>query len=258
MTSAALPRPRVLALDFDGVIWDSAGECFETGWRTYKELFGADLSGHDNRQRFLAGRPAARTGHDFYIILRLLETEPELDLVSLPLDRFQQLRTELAEPALRFDKLFYALRSKFRDQSFQEWASWQGPYPEVIALLDRWESRFQGTALATTKDQLSAHALLQSAGRDWPVFGKEFSVEKDLQIQGISQKFGVPTGEILFVDDLLENLQQVTPTGAHAVMASWGYNTAKSRREAEQLGYPVVSVEGLQRLLEERLDEVRA
>lgn len=249
---------RVLALDFDGVIWDSAGECFETGWRAYKELFGSDLSGPEHRQRFLAGRPHARTGHDFYIILRLLQEQPELDLVSFPPAEFVQLRRDWAESCARFDKLFYQLRNRYRDEQFEAWASWQGPYPDMVALLDRWESRFEGTALATTKDQASAHALLRSAGRDWPVFGKEFSVEKNLQIEGIAAKFGVAPAEILFVDDLLENLEQVTPTGAHGVMADWGYNTPELREQARESGYQVVSIEGLERLLEEKLGEVRA
>jgi beta-phosphoglucomutase-like phosphatase (HAD superfamily) len=105
-------KPRVLALDFDGVIWDSAGECFEVGWRAYKELFGVDMSGQANRQRFLAGRPLARTGHDFFIILRLMESQPDLDLLGFHLPEFVKLRTQLAVEADRFNALFYALRSK--------------------------------------------------------------------------------------------------------------------------------------------------
>jgi phosphoglycolate phosphatase-like HAD superfamily hydrolase len=246
-------RPQVLALDFDGVIWDSAPECFEVGWRAYQQLFGSDMSGPLNRRRFLAGRPLARTGHDFFIILRLLETRPDGDLATFPLADFAALRQQLAEEAARFNTLFYTLRAHYRDQDFQDWASWQSPYPAMIGLLDRWDSRFQGVALATTKDEASAHALLKSAGRDWPVFGREFSLEKDLQIAGIAHRFGVEAAEILFVDDLLENLQQVAPTGAQTAMASWGYNTAESRQDAQNLGYPVVDVNGLENLLEHRL-----
>ena len=251
-------KPRVLALDFDGVIWDSAGECFEVGWRAYQELFGVDMSGQANRQRFLAGRPLARTGHDFFIILRLMESQPDLDLLGFHLPEFVKLRTQLAVEADRFNALFYTLRSKYRDEDFAAWASWQGPYPQVIRLLDRWESSFEGTALATTKDAASAHALLKSAGRDWPIFGKEFSVEKNLQMAAIAEQFKVRMDEILFVDDLLENLQQVSPLGALAALASWGYNTPESRQEAQNLGYSVVTVDGLERLFEEMLNEVRA
>ncbi len=249
---------RVLALDFDGVIWDSAGECFEIGWRVYQGLTGQDLSGAQNRARFVAARPLARTGHDFFLILRLMHTRPELDLPGFPLAEFVKLRSELADEAAVFNRDFYALRAKYREQSFEQWASWQGPYPEMLGLLDRWEARFRGTALATTKDAASAHALLQSVGRDWPVFGKEFSVDKDRQIAGIARQFDVSVGEVLFVDDLLENLHQVAPLGTRTAMAAWGYNTEQSREEARLLGFRVVDVEGLETMLQETFGEVRA
>lgn len=249
---------RVLALDFDGVIWDSAGECFETGWRAYKDLFGTDLSGEKNRQNFLAGRPLARTGHDFFLLLRLIEEQPERDLQSFPFEEFLQLRIELEEEASRFNEQFYTLRSHYRDHDFVAWASWQGVYPEMIALLQRWEDSFRGVAIATTKDTASAGALLASTGREYAVFGKEFSLDKLLQIEAIAESHQVSCSDILFVDDLLENLEQVAPTGARTALACWGYNTEESRGQARELGYPVVDIAGLEQLLEEFLGGVPA
>lgn len=248
-----MKQPRVLALDFDGVIWDSAPECYEIAWRAYRELFGVDLSGPEYRRAFLRGRPLARTGHDFFLLLRLLDQPEAVDLGEFPPKEFYQLREQLAQEAARFNELFYSLRAHYREEDFPLWAAWQKPYPEMIGLLDRWESRFVGTALATTKDAASAHALLRSAGRDWPIFGKEFSVQKDQQIRAIAQHHSVTPQEVLFVDDLLENLQQVAPLGARTAMASWGYNTPELREEAKRLGFAVVDVEALERLLEELL-----
>lgn len=238
----------VLALDFDGVLWDSAGECFEIGCLAYKALCGRDLSTPQYRERFLLGRPLARTGHDFYLILKLLEEDPTLDLRDFPLQRFVELRTKEADQTQEFDKLFYALRAEYRDNQSDLWMSWQGPYKDLMRLLDRWEDRFLGAALATTKDGPSARSLMLSAGRDWPIFGKEFSVDKAQQIQGIADHFQVAPSSILFVDDLLENLQQVAPTGARTALASWGYNTPDSREEALGLGFAVVDVPALEKL----------
>ncbi len=238
----------VLALDFDGVLWDSAGECFEVGCLAYQKLLGRDLSTPGYRERFLLGRPLARTGHDFFLILKLLEENPSLDLRDFPLEQFVGLRESLASQTVEFDKIFYTLRAEYRDNQPDLWRSWQGPYPEVMRLLDRWEDRFLGAALATTKDGPSARSLMLSAGRDWPIFGKEFSVEKAEQIKGIADHFKVVPSSILFVDDLLENLQQVAPTGARTALASWGYNTPESREEALGLGFPVVDVPALEKL----------
>jgi phosphoglycolate phosphatase-like HAD superfamily hydrolase len=244
---------RVLALDFDGVIWDSAGECFQTGWRAYQELTGRVLSDRLFERGFLRGRPLARTGHDFFLLLRLMEEEPERDLAAMSLEEFHHERGLHAEQAAQFDRVFYLLRAHFRDTEPELWASWQRPYPELMKILETWEHRFTGLALATTKDTASAQNLLASIGRKWPVFGKEFSEHKADQIYGISQHFKVQPEEILFIDDLLENLEQVAPTKARTALADWGYNLDATRTKARARGHEVVSWQTLPRLFEQFL-----
>ncbi len=247
---------RVLALDFDGVIWDSAGECYEVGWRAYLEMTGRDLSSPETREGFLAGRPLARAGRDFYLILKLLEEEPQRDLSSFPHQEFLELRRRFAAPCEEFDHRFYQLRAHYRDQEPEQWTSWQGAFPQMLSFMDEWEGHFAGAALATTKDSRSAEALLATTGRTWPVFGKEFSLSKTEQILGIARQFQVQPQEILFLDDLLENLEQVAPTGATVALAAWGYNTPESRNETRQAGYPVVDFENLPGLARECLQLV--
>lgn len=246
---------KVLALDFDGVIWDSAGECFQTGWRAYQELTGRILSDRVYERGFLRGRPLARTGHDFFILLKLMEDDPERDLAQMTLDEFMKERGTHAEQAAKFDRIFYLLRAHFRDTEQAQWASWQQPYAELVRVLEKWESRFHGAALATTKDTASAENLMASTGRKWPVFGKEFSEHKADQIHGIAQHFSVETKDILFIDDLLENLEQVAPTGAQTALAEWGYNLIESREEAKAKGHRLVSTSELGELFAQFLGQ---
>lgn len=234
---------KVLALDFDGVIWNSAGECFQTGWRAYQELTGRDLSGRVFERGFLRGRPLARTGHDFYLLLKLMEEDPERDLAAMSLPEFVKLRAVHHDEMLKFDRVFYLLRAHFREVEPDVWMSWQQPYGEMMTLLDEWEEKFSGVALATTKDTLSAQSLMNSVDRYWPVFGKEFSVHKADQILGIAQHFKVEPNQILFIDDLLENLQQVEPTAAVTALAKWGYNFPDSWSKARELGHWVVDLD---------------
>ena len=248
---------KVLALDFDGVLWDSAGECFETGVRAYAELEGRAVDPEVTKAAFIKGRPLARTGHDFYLLLKLLEEEPGRDLGAYSYQDFVSYRDQYAEEARSFDKIFYRLRAHYRDSKPEEWVSWQGAYPEMLALLERIEGHVSRLALATTKDTASAKKLLGITGREWPIFGKEFSEHKADQITGIAKHFEVDTSEILFVDDLLENLEQVVPTGAEVALAAWGYNTADSRRLCQSKNYPVLSVDELgERLLGLREERV--
>lgn|GEM_PF-841761 len=245
---------RVLALDFDGVIWDSAGECFQTGWRAYEELTGRRLDQREFERGFLRGRPLARTGHDFYTLLALMEEDPERDLAQMPYESFLKERSRRADSAAKFDRVFYMLRAHIRDTDPALWASWQQPYPELLEVLEKWEEQFSGLALATTKDTASAQALLNSTGRYWPVFGKEFSEHKADQIQGISQHFKVSPSKVLFIDDLLENLHQVKPTGASTALADWGYNLQDAWAQAQDEGFRVVSLKELPQLFSEFLE----
>lgn len=231
---------KVLALDFDGVIWDSAGECFQTGWRAYQELTGKNLSNRAYERGFLRGRPLARTGHDFFILLRLMEDDPDRDLAQMTHEQFVKERGHYAAEAAKFDRVFYLLRSHFRDKEPELWTSWQQSYPEVMKVLDEWENKFDGVALATTKDTASAEKLLSTTGRKWPVFGKEFSEHKADQICGIASHFKVEPEQMLFIDDLLENLQQVAATKVKTALAAWGYNLLDSQKEAVELGHAVV------------------
>jgi phosphoglycolate phosphatase-like HAD superfamily hydrolase len=247
-------KKRVLALDFDGVIWDSAGECYQTGWRAYQELTGRVLEGREYERGFLRGRPLARAGQDFYVLFALMEEDPARDLAQMSYDEFVKERAARAEQSAKFDRIFYLLRSQIRDTEHEMWVSWQKPYPELLDVLDKWEEKFSGLALATTKDTASAQALLNSTKRFWPVFGKEFSVHKADQILGIAQHYKVAPSEILFIDDLLENLHQVKPTGAQAALAEWGYNLLDSRAQAKEEGFRVVSASDLDKLFHNFLE----
>lgn len=248
-------KKRVLALDFDGVIWDSAGECFQTGWRAYQELTGRVLDDREYERGFLRGRPLARTGHDFYVLFALMEEDPARDLAQMSYQQFVKERAKRSEQASKFDRIFYLLRSQIRDNQHELWVSWQKPYPKLLEVLNGWEDKFSGLALATTKDTASAQALLNSTQRFWPVFGKEFSEHKADQILGISQHFKVSPSEVLFIDDLLENLRQVKPTGAQTALANWGYNLIDSRTQASEEGFAVVAVAELDRLFHDFLDD---
>ncbi len=248
-------KKRVLALDFDGVIWDSAGECFQTGWRAYEELTGRRLDSREFERGFLRGRPLARTGHDFYTLFALMEEDPERDLAQMPHSAFLKERAKRADEAAKFDRAFYMLRAYIRDNEHEQWVGWQRPYPALIGVLDDWEEQFSGLALATTKDTASAQALLNTTERFWPVFGKEFSEHKADQIEGIARHYKVEPSEVLFIDDLLENLHQVTPTGAQTAMADWGYNLLDSQAQAKSEGYRVVSVGDLPDLFRDFLED---
>jgi phosphoglycolate phosphatase-like HAD superfamily hydrolase len=174
----------------------------------------------------------------------------------MPLEDFVRERGIHAAEAAKFDRVFYLLRSHFRDTDPDLWSSWQQPYHDVLKILDVWEEKFDGVALATTKDTASAEKLLASTGREWPVFGKEFSEHKADQIAGIAEHFQVTPSQILFIDDLLENLRQVSATEVKTALAAWGYNLLDAQEEAREEGYGVVQLSELPHLFKGFLEAV--
>ncbi|MBS2033714.1 HAD family hydrolase [bacterium] len=231
---------RVLALDFDGVIWDSVGECFVMARRVYTEMTGLPCS--DLEAPFRRGRWLVRTGGDFLLILQLAMADPERDLTHFPKAEFEQLQQQKAYEMAEFAKAFYALREKTRDEHWDEWSSFQQPYPLLLQQFGELRKVFDTIVVCTTKDTRSAQALLASAGLDLPIYGRELALHKGDQIQALCREHGVTPAQIFFIDDLVENLDQVRPTGAACGLAAWGYNTSAERERAVIEGYPVLEV----------------
>lgn len=244
---------RVLALDFDGVIWDSVGECFVMARRVYTEMYGLPCS--DLEAPFRRGRWLARTGGDFLLILRLAMADPEGDLTHFPKVEFEKLQHDKAAETAAFAKEFYALRDKTRDENWSEWLSFQQPYPLLLQQFDELRKIFDPIVVCTTKDTRSAQALLASAGLELPIYGKELALHKGEQIKALCQQHGVQHRQIFFIDDLVENLDQVRPSGAACGLAAWGYNTAAERQRALAEGYPVLEVFSLAHDLKTLLNE---
>ena len=78
-----------------------------------------------------------------------------------------------------------------------------------------------------------------------PVIGREFSLDKREHLRRVAREHDLVASQILFIDDLLTNLDQVRELGTHLVLASWGYNTPHSRALAQAQGIPVLDCNGL-------------
>lgn len=233
----------ILALDFDGVIWDSVGECFVMARRAYQEIHQRAYASSD--EAFRAGRWLVRTGGDFLLVLELAHALPPEELLRYSKSAFQAARVARAEELSHFEKVFYRLRLECREQHFQEWTSFQQPYAGFLAQYPELKQAFRATVLCTTKDEASARGLLASGGLEMDIWGREKGVHKGDQIRSLCAQFNQAPERIVFIDDLLENLEQVHPCGCRCLLADWGYNTPAEQQLARQAGYRVVSLPNL-------------
>jgi phosphoglycolate phosphatase-like HAD superfamily hydrolase len=259
----------LVALDFDGVISDSAPESFLVSIRTWCETMPSTALA----RRAGAGRadpipPAGQVTSDA-LYAGFLERMPlgnraeDYGVVLASLDRGVDLPDQSAYDAFRagfeaswleaWHRRFYEIRHALADADPDGWLALMGPYPGLPELLRRKASEVV-LAIATSKDARSVRSLLRAYGLD-DVFDddrlldKETGVDKVAHLRVLHGRFGVAFADMVFVDDKVNHLDRVAPLGVRCVLAAWGYNGPREHALARQRGYGVVALADVEEAL---------
>lgn len=257
---------RLLALDFDGVISDSAPEAFVVALRTWCELH-PETSFRDRRTLregpgapslaairaeplyadFLAAMPLGNRAEDFAVELSAFQDGvPLSDQPSY--DRYKE---SLAADALRtFHKRFYRVRAEMTAADPSAWQRLMGPYPGVPELLRR-RAGDAVLAIATAKDRGSVAKLLEVYGiadlfPPGSVLDKETGVSKRSHLEHLQRTHGFAFEEISFVDDKVNHLASVASLGVRCGLAGWGYNGGREAVQARAEGYLVLGLDDVE------------
>ena len=238
---------RALALDFDGVICDSAREAFIVAVRTYRALLSPGFAGAEDDdalfREFVALMPLGNGATDYAIALSAIERGRTLPDQAA----YDAFRAELDATALRaYHKQFYRGRADWMKRDLAGWHAHMRPYPGLCALLRRRAGDVR-LAIATAKDRHSVRALLAHYGvadlfPEGVVFDKETSDSKREHVRRIAELARARVSEVTFVDDKVNHLEDVSGLGARCVLAAWGYNGARERRIAEARGFLVCTL----------------
>ena len=254
---------RLLALDFDGVISDSAPEAFVVALRTYCEMRpDSRLGDRDALLRgpaapapeaiagdalfaaFLEMMPLGNRAEDYAVGLDALDSGVQLP-DQAAYDRF---KADLDPEWMRsFHKRFYRVRAAMTDADPAAWHRLMGPYPGVTELLRR-RAGDALLAIATSKDRRSVGKLLEAYGiadlfSEGRVLDKETGVSKCAHFEHLQQVFGVRYTEMTFVDDKVNHLDAVAPLGVRCGLATWGYNGEREVALARARGHLVLDLE---------------
>jgi phosphoglycolate phosphatase-like HAD superfamily hydrolase len=238
---------KLLALDFDGVIADSAPEAFAVARRSFLELRPDTSLRHADEPQlygaFLALMPLGNRAEDYGAALAAIEAGAALRDQAT----YDGFRASLDPAWLRdYHKRFYRVRTALSETDRAAWLALLRPYPELVALLRRRAGSCR-YAIATAKDRRSVAILLAEYGiadlfASDAVLDKETGVAKTAHLEHLSRAFGVDYPEMTFVDDKVNHLDAVAALGVRCALAAWGYNGPREHALARAHGYRVCTL----------------
>jgi len=233
----------VLALDFDGVLCDSARETGITGWKAAGALWddmAAPLPPEPLLKAYCHTRPVIETGYEAIAMMRLLEDgeDPE-ELLETFRGRLPEILERAGMEPGGLKCLYGAIRDRWIQEDPQGWLALSPLYPRARNILS---ALSPGTDcyIITTKQERFVERLLEHNGVHFAaehIFGLDRGMKKEVVLRRLVEHH--PDRRIHFVEDRLATLKRfLTQPDLAAVqlhLACWGYNTECERREAEDL-----------------------
>ena len=242
----------IYALDFDGVICDSAIETAITGWKVarkiWKDMPASPPSGA-LIDRFRRVRPLLETGYEAIIIMRLLYLKVTVE--SLLQDYSIQIQFCLEAKKLditELKQLFGDMRDDWISQSPQQWLEmnplFKGVKQQLATLTDStWY-------IITTKQKRFVKQILQASEitiDDTCIYAMEAKMSKQETLIKLSNKHS--DKNIIFIEDRFPTLLNISNNTQlkkiKLQLADWGYNTKSDKQRAQQQGIEVISLNQL-------------
>ncbi|CCQ52122.1 hypothetical protein CWATWH8502_2741 [Crocosphaera watsonii WH 8502] len=239
-----IDKPKILALDFDGVICNGLKEYFQTTLRTYQKLWKDD-SQNDLEiwaNSFYKLRPVIETGWEMPILLRALVLQYEQDNIE---SNWHNVCSEIVtKENLNKQQVMSALdgvRDHWIQTDLDNWLALHEFYPGVLEKLGKLLDSSTLLYIVTTKEGRFVKQLLKQQNLSFPedhIFGKEVKQPKFDTLRQILKINQETPNNLWFIEDLLKTLNKVKSqeylTEVNLFLADWGYNTIKSHELVKQ------------------------
>lgn len=243
-----MPNQKIYALDFDGVICDSATETGITGWKAATQLWTDMPAETPDRllDLFRQVRPAIATGYEAILIMRLLF---EGTIAQILLDDFAVAIAALVErdnlSIAQLKHQFGATRDHWINQNLAAWVA-MNPLFDGIAEKLKYIGVEQGYII-TTKQERFVSQILAANGITLPpqrIFGLDRKMSKPQILTSLLKAHCGQT--MLFVEDRLATLIDVLDdeqlSNIELFFASWGYNTQQDKSTAAGLAVRTINL----------------
>ena len=235
----------VFAIDFDGVLCDSAGEAGTTAWRAGSRLWpdwqrpeppAAEMG------RFLKLRPVIETGYQAVLLMRLIHDRVDDDTIEREFpERCARIIEEMGCSSADVARLVSQARSAWIDQDVDDWLGRHAFYPGV---LDAFTARAEQDPvfILTTKQERFVRTLLDSRAVRLPdshIFGLDTGRSKEECLDELSRRPEFRGARFHFVEDRMKTLMRVASKDSldHVLLylADWGYTTDRDREQARAI-----------------------
>lgn len=242
-------QPVIYALDFDGVICDSAWETGMAGWKTAEQLWPSLQVQPDDSllAKFRLARPVLETGYEAVLIIYLLQqgVTPEEILANFATEKPKLMR-KLDLEIKQLKNLFATTRDLWIAEHLQEWVTLNPLFTGIKEKLQQWVATDSCYILTTKQERfvqiiLAANNITLAAER---IFGLDRNVSKEQLLLDLKEHY--PDTRLRFIEDRLPTLLSVQQhpqlQDIELQLATWGYNTPSEHKLALEQGIPVVGL----------------
>lgn len=236
------------ALDFDGVICNSAVETALTGWLAAQSLW-ADLEGlplnNKQIQQFTTIRPCLEFGYEAILIVRLLHDNVSLNINCQ--NYSETIHSLITGNSFNIEVL-KALFGETRDSQIQQnEKDWLASNPLFTNIKEKLQMLKQKDwVIVTTKQERFVHAILAANDINLDknlIFGLDRKLSKQTVLQNLLDEN--PNRTITFIEDRLPTLTAVQDNpqldSINLQLVDWGYNTESERKIAKEKEIEVIS-----------------
>jgi len=254
---------KIVAVDFDGVISDSALKSLFVSHNAYckyfgskvKKSFGGELFTFDNWKEIKKQykkemdyyhhlRSYIEISGDFFAIIKIVEEQVQIK----DQQEFIAYRSQLQFDSHFFRELFFKEKEKWQKKSFRKWFFLSPVFKEVVKGIQRFTKEGQKVVIATSNLGEAIHRAFQPKYLGFKmdiedIFDKNFGKHKAEHMQAIAKKYGAKLNEIYFVDDQLSYLKGTDTLGVQVFLAGWGYCTKSQKEEAKKAKIPIIEEE---------------
>ena len=234
----------IYALDFDGVICDSAVETAITGWKAATFVWpdmANTVPDQSHIESFRILRPSLETGYEAIILMRLLQQGEPVESIQANISSFIK---ELGADSSLLKKIFGETRDQWIQHARDEWITMNPLFEGVAEKLQKLSGK--NWYIVTTKQERFVEQILQANQVDLPIdiYGLDRKMGKQGVLLELQERHGAKT--ICLIEDRLPTVLGVLGnkqlSSVELQFVDWGYNTEQDRTDARTKGIKVIGL----------------